>query len=222
MDTPQRIYIAGPMTGIAGMNYPAFYAAEKYLQGAWTYVVNPATLCAEGTSWGECMRTDLAELVRCDAIFLLPGWQQSKGATLEHHVAERIGLTILYAEGAAPVRLDGVGDIDSEAKGSGARYNSGKAKLSLIPFVTLYDEAAVWEYGERKYKAWNWTKGMDWSIPFECAMRHLAKWQAGEDNDEESGLPHLAHAMCNLRMLTLYSKTLPQGDNRPPKENLKG
>jgi hypothetical protein len=115
---------------------------------------------------------------------------------------------------------EGIGDIDSDDKGTGARYNNGKPKLSLIPLVTLYDEARVWEYGEKKYKAWNWTKGMQWSVPLECALRHLARWQAGEENDEESGLPHLAHAMCNLRMLTLYAKTYTEGDDRPPAGNL--
>ena len=112
----------------------------------------------------------------------------------------------------------GIGDINSDAKGSGARYNDGKPDFSLIPLSTLEDEARVWMYGAKKYKSWNWAKGMDWSIPYACAMRHLAAWQRGEEVDEESGLPHLAHAMCNLRMLTLYSKTYKEGDNRPPKE----
>ena len=112
----------------------------------------------------------------------------------------------------------GVGDVTSSVKGSGARYNAGKADLSLIPMSTLEDEAKVWMYGKQKYAAWNWAKGMSWSIPLACALRHISKWQAGEDLDEESGLPHLAHAMCNLRMLTLYSKTYIEGDDRPPKE----
>jgi hypothetical protein len=56
---------------------------------------------------------------------------------------------------------------------------------------------------------------MDWSIPLACLQRHLAAWQRGEECDPESGLPHLAHAMCNLRMLTLYAKTYPEGDDRP-------
>lgn len=112
----------------------------------------------------------------------------------------------------------GIGDVNSAAKGSGARYNAGKPDMSLIPLVTLEDEAKVWAYGKQKYAAWNWAKGMDWSVPLACALRHLSKWQAGEENDEESGLPHLAHAMCNLRMLTLYSKTYPEGDDRPPQE----
>ena len=113
-----------------------------------------------------------------------------------------------------PVRNGGIGDISSDAKGSGARYNDGKIDLSLIPMHTLEDEARVWMYGEKKYKRFNWMKGMQWMIPFACLMRHLAAWQRGEENDQESGLPHLAHAMCNLRMLTLYSKTYPEGDDR--------
>lgn len=109
----------------------------------------------------------------------------------------------------------GVGDVNSNEKGSGARYNQGKADLSLIPISTLEDEARVWMYGEAKYKRFNWMKGMNWSIPLACALRHLAAWQNGEDLDPESGQPHLAHAMCNLRMLTLYARTYPEGDDRP-------
>ena len=112
----------------------------------------------------------------------------------------------------------GIGDINSDAKGTGARYNIDKPDYSLIPLCTLEEEARVWMYGAKKYKAHNWMKGMDWSVPLACALRHLSSWQRGEDIDAESGQPHLAHAMCNLRMLMLYSKTYPEGDDRPPKE----
>lgn len=110
-----------------------------------------------------------------------------------------------------------VGDVNSEEKGSGARYNDGKPDFSLLPLCTLEDEIRVWMYGKEKYAEWNWAKGMDWSVPFSCLLRHLSAFQMGEENDQESGLPHLAHAMCNLRMLTLYSKTYPEGDDRPVK-----
>lgn len=119
---------------------------------------------------------------------------------------------------AEQLQKQGIGDVNSDAKGSGARYNTGKADLSLIPLSTLEDEARVWMYGAKKYKAFNWMKGMQWSVPLACALRHLAAFQNGEDIDEESGQPHIAHAMCNLRMLTLYSKTYKEGDDRPPKE----
>jgi hypothetical protein len=108
-----------------------------------------------------------------------------------------------------------IGNVNSNEKGSGARYNGGKPDFSLLPMSTLEDEVRVWMYGAQKYASWNWAKGMPWSVPFACLMRHMAAWQRGEENDPESGLPHLAHAMCNLRMLTLYAKTYQEGDDRP-------
>ena len=109
-----------------------------------------------------------------------------------------------------------IGDVNSDAKGSGARFNDGKPDWSLIPLWTVEDELRVWMYGREKYAAWNWAKGMAWSVPFACLMRHMAAWQSGEENDVESGLPHLAHAACNLRMLTLYARNFKEGDDRPP------
>ena len=114
----------------------------------------------------------------------------------------------------------GVGDINGTTMGSGARFNSGKVDFSLLPLCTLEDEIRVWEYGAKKYSAHNWQRGMKYSIPFSCMMRHMSAWQRGEENDPETGLPHLAHAMCNLRMLTLYSKTYTAGDDRMPKQYL--
>lgn len=108
-----------------------------------------------------------------------------------------------------------IGDVNSKEKGTAARYNDNKPDLSLIPLCTLEEEARVWMYGKEKYAAWNWTKGMPWSVPLACALRHLSAWQQGEANDKESGLPHLAHAMCNLRMLALYASVYPEGDDRP-------
>ena len=134
-----------------------------------------------------------------------------------NHFDDAVALTF-HELARTSVADRGIGDVNSDAKGSGARYNTGKADLSLIPLSTLEDEARVWMYGAKKYKAFNWMKGMQWSVPLACALRHLAAFQNGEDIDEESGQPHIAHAMCNLRMLTLYSKTYKEGDDRPPKE----
>lgn len=128
---------------------------------------------------------------------------------------ETEGYPPLYIKDIIDQESKQVGDVNSTERGSGARYNANKPDLSLIPLCTLEDEARVWMYGKQKYAAWNWAKGMDWSIPMACALRHLSAWQRGEENDSESGLPHIAHAMCNLRMITLYSKTYPEGDDRP-------
>lgn len=159
-----------------------------------------------------------------------------------------------------------VGDIHSNDRGSGARYNSGKPDLSLIPLRILvnslsihYDSwtpeqfaayrcltyladwqerrsranlmhawdalgpeavaecARVFAYGALKYAAWNWSKGMAWSIPLACAARHIL-WGilAGEHDDPESGLPHRGHVACNLAMLMTYERTYREGDDRAP------
>ena len=114
---------------------------------------------------------------------------------------------------------DGIGDINSTERGTGARYNTGKPDYSLIPLSSMADAARVLEYGAAKYNKHNWMKGMPHSVPYACMMRHLAAWQAGEDMDDESGLPHLAHAMCNLVMLIEFQTTYPEGDDRYAKGN---
>ncbi len=112
-----------------------------------------------------------------------------------------------------------IGDVKSDARGSGARYNDGKTEYSLIPLGCLEWAAQVFMYGrDNKYAAWNWAKGMDWLVPYDCMMRHMEAWHRGEDLDDESGLPHLGHAMCNLIMMTFYAKFYPEGDNRPKRE----
>jgi hypothetical protein len=108
-----------------------------------------------------------------------------------------------------------VGDVESTERGSGARFNDGKVPLDLIPLSALIECARVFDYGRKKYAAWNWAKGMDWSVPYGCLLRHMAAWFDGEDSDPESGLPHLGHAMCNLVMLSTFARTFREGDDRP-------
>lgn len=96
------IYVAGPMTGLPELNFPAFHAAAAKLRADGHEVINPAELCPDKEMpWRECMKRDIAALVQCDAIYLLPGWENSKGATLEHHIADRLGLVVLTAEPSA-------------------------------------------------------------------------------------------------------------------------
>ena len=39
---------------------------------------------------------DIADLLHCNAIYMLQGWQESKGARIEHYIATELGLHIMY------------------------------------------------------------------------------------------------------------------------------
>ncbi len=92
-----KVYIAGPMSGYENHNFPAFHNKAAELHEMGFEVVNPADInSGMMLSWSDCMRADIQELVTCDGIVLLDGWEKSKGATLEHHIAERLEMKIYF------------------------------------------------------------------------------------------------------------------------------
>lgn len=94
----KRVYVAGPMTGLPESNYPAFNAAAARLRSKGWHVENPAENPAPhvdaACDWTAYMRMGVSQLMTCHAIYLLPGWQQSKGASLEYMVAKQLGLMV--------------------------------------------------------------------------------------------------------------------------------
>jgi hypothetical protein len=180
-----------------------------------------------------------------------------------------------------------VGDLASNAKGSGARKNAGKPQVHQLPlwelpsilsmhramrkspiseYTALHDAlddlgqfqrrlgdkpatlgslrsaaamlmkagatiegvAGVLEYGERKYKKFNWAKGMPWSVCLDCACRHILKAMDGKTRDigpsgegshewheRFSGKAHVDLALCNVIFLLSYVDLYPEGDDRP-------
>ena len=103
--TPRRVYIAGPMSGYADHNYPAFHAAAQRLRDAGWDVANPAENFDGRTNLPRetYLRADVALLVDCDAIALLPGWEESSGAKMEYLIARAFGMAILDAETFQPM-----------------------------------------------------------------------------------------------------------------------
>jgi len=87
-----KLYLAGPMSGMPDNNYPAFAAETIRLRGLGYEVVSPAEINPEGGTWHKCMRRDMEQMVRCDEVATLPGWDKSQGATLEVYVAGRLGI----------------------------------------------------------------------------------------------------------------------------------
>lgn len=94
----KRIYIAGPMTNLPELNFPAFHAEAARLRGLGYDVVNPAEINADPTAkWTDCMRADIAQLVTCDGVATLPGWQRSRGASIEAGLAQGLEMPVMEA-----------------------------------------------------------------------------------------------------------------------------
>lgn len=93
----KRIYIAGPMSGLPDLNYPAFDAQAAKLRAKGCHVENPAEN-PECDSWEAYMRAAITQLMTCDTIVLLPGWDKSRGACIEHRLAGDLGMRIKHAQ----------------------------------------------------------------------------------------------------------------------------
>lgn len=93
----KKIYISGPMTGIHGLNYKAFSKAENMLKLKYKTVVNPHKIHRSQTSltWEEFMMADITALIECDYIYLLPGFQDSRGSKLELYIANELGIGVV-------------------------------------------------------------------------------------------------------------------------------
>ena len=110
----KKVYIAGPMRGIKNYNFDAFFEAEKALEGHYI-VTNPARLdmmegfvpsaLPENHNWDEAPKSldfkrifirDLIALSKCDAIYMLKGYENSVGALTELSVALTLRLEIIY------------------------------------------------------------------------------------------------------------------------------
>lgn len=93
----KRVYISGPISGYdLAERKEAFEKAAKRFRKHGYYVSNPFnTGIPSSASWQEHMKADIAMLMQCDIIYLLEGWQDSRGATLERNLAEELGIKVM-------------------------------------------------------------------------------------------------------------------------------
>ena len=110
-----RVYIAGPIAGYPDANRAAFAAADERIRARGDEPVNPLEIAphrhdgpcpARGYDPGEnltkhtssaCfMRTDIAAMLTCDGVYLLRGWEHSRGARDEFNAACAAGLDVEF------------------------------------------------------------------------------------------------------------------------------
>lgn len=90
---------------------------------------------------------------------------------------------------------------------AGDKHDTGKVQWQFLPWGEVEDVARVTDFGAKKYAPDNWKH-----VPnakdryFSAAMRHLVAWKSGEKSDKETGLSHLAHAVCCLLFIMWFDK----------------
>lgn len=92
-----------------------------------------------------------------------------------------------------------------------------KDPLHLLPTVAMRQTAHVLKLGADKYGVYNWREsdGVKATTYTAAIMRHLLQFTDGEDVDEESGRPHLAHIMATCSILLDAEQSGKLIDDRP-------
>lgn len=116
-----KVYLAGPMSGIAEFNFPAFHAGAKKLREQGYIVFNPAEADEErhgkefassfskkgdvkeaeanGFSLRDALAADTHFICKeANAIAMLPGWEASGGARAEWALAHALRLKFIYLD----------------------------------------------------------------------------------------------------------------------------
>lgn len=92
-----------------------------------------------------------------------------------------------------------------------------KAPLNLLPGSALHAASWALKHGADKYGPFNWR-----DIPIKAsnytaaAMRHIKAWEDGENDDPESKVHHIAHAIAGLMILYDAKTCRTLIDDRPP------
>lgn len=164
----KKIYIAGPMRGIRLYNFPAFDdAAERLYNEGWD-PINPADIdrdcqfdpeaLPECWNWDDLpeslnlngiIRRDVDALLECKAVYVLQGYERSKGSRAEIALAEWLNLEVIYEakEPEAPVAPIVLANAELQqaaephfnwAEGIEA-LKAAEASESSNPFVAVFD-----------------------------------------------------------------------------------
>jgi len=86
---------------------------------------------------------------------------------------------------------------DNKELKTGLKYDQDKPMYNLIPAIAIDELAKVLTFGANKYAPNSWQNVSDGLERYRAALlRHAFAIQSGELYDQESGMPHSAHAMC--------------------------
>lgn len=202
-------------------NFPAFDAARDKLVAEGHEVQSPAdmdrehgfdaTSLAPGSDWNKipdgfdfsaCIDRDIAAVKWCDAIYMLSGWQSSKGASAELTLAQWIGKQVIYQDSDTASALPVTPDATTKPSNPKDALGSKKLPMHLWPTTATALGSIGMLNGMLKYGRSNFRAiGVRASIYYDAASRHLNAWFEGEDDDPDDGVPHLAAALSCLAII---------------------
>ena len=153
------VYIAGPMTFYPEFNFPAFQAAASELHDMGLrsvfHMANGTPPDPEDAApWSVYLRVALRKMLdSADAVVVLPGWRESKGARLEVHVALELGMPVVEYPDLRPVESIGINipappDINWDKT---VPYPATQGGLDASHVTDAEYAASTAEYIERRY-----------------------------------------------------------------------
>lgn len=99
---------------------------------------------------------------------------------------------------------------------TGGEKGQKLCQLGAVDPLALIEVGKIAGYGGVKYERYNFAKGYKWSLGYDALQRHLMAFWGGENNDPESGLPHMAHAAWHCLALVTFSLRGRGTDDRFP------
>ena len=129
MEKTKRVYISGGMTDVPREQYiELFRRAEESLRDqGYRNIVNPINVWSCRWPWlykvvgyRLTLLYDLWLLMRCDQIYKLPGWRDSKGANIESCVAYHFKIW--------PVPQSDIKKLDKQLAKLMDKWSNGKVK----------------------------------------------------------------------------------------------
>ena len=96
----------------------------------------------------------------------------------------------------------------------GVKHDHKKPDYSLVPFGALDEVVKVLTYGANKYDRFNW-EHVERHRYEAAALRHISAYMQGKKNDDETGINHTAHAICNLLFLLEFDNKSEKKDEKP-------
>lgn len=92
-----KIYISGKITGLdlADVKVKFQTASDELRRKGWQ-PVNPLDIepPVSNPKWNDYMKADIIEMLKCEAVYALRDWQDSKGATIEVELARVVGMPV--------------------------------------------------------------------------------------------------------------------------------